>query len=46
LKDEKDHPDYKKEKALFILHVNNWNKEHPDRPIDWASKTLPEPYSD
>ena len=46
LKDERDHPDYKKEKALFILHVNNWNKEHPEHPIDWADKVLPEPYSD
>lgn len=46
LKDDIQHPDYKKEKALFILHVNNWNKEHPDKFIDWAEKTLPEPYSD
>ena len=46
LKDDKNHPDYKKEKALFILHINNWNKEHPDRPLDWADKVLPEPYSD
>lgn len=46
LHDDVNHPDYKKEKALFILHVNNWNKEHPDRIIDWAEKVLPEPYSD
>ena len=46
LKDDVNHPDYKKEKALFILHVNNWNKEHPERYLDWAEKILPEPYSD
>lgn len=46
LKDDINHPDYKKEKALFILHINNWNKEHPDKPLDWAEKVLPEPYSD
>ena len=47
LKDDVDHPDYKKEKALFILHVNNWNKEHPSStPLDWSKKQLPEPYSD
>lgn len=31
IKDERNHPDYTKEKALFILHVNNWNKDHPDK---------------
>lgn len=46
LHDDRDHPDYSKEKALFILHVNNWNKEHPDKYLDWSKKELPEPYSD
>ena len=46
LKDDKNHPDYKKEKALFILHINNWNKEHPGQELDWSKKQLPEPYSD
>ena len=46
LKDDINHPNYKKEKALFILHINNWNKEHPDKQLDWAKKELPEPYSD
>ena len=46
IKDDVNHPDYKKEKALFILHINNWNKEHPDKFLDWSEKILPEPYSD
>lgn len=46
LNDDFNHPDYKKEKALFILHIKNWNKEHPDNILDWADKVLPEPYSD
>ena len=44
--DHKDHPDYIKQKALFILHINNWNKEHPGQNLDWSKKQLPEPYSD
>lgn len=43
--DHYDHPDYAQQKALFQLHVKNWNKEHRDN-IDWHSKILTEPYSD
>lgn len=48
INDDFQHPDYQKEKALFQLHVRNWNKEHPnsEKPLDWADKILPEPYSD
>ena len=40
----KDHPEYKKQKALYILKIKEWNNEHPDKPLEY-SDNLPSPYS-
>lgn len=44
---QKDHPEYKKQKAAYFDRVAAYNREHPDNPIDQLDENnpLPVPYS-
>lgn len=40
-----NHPDYKKQRSLYLSKIREYNQEHPDSPIELDSD-LPTPYSD
>lgn len=40
----KSHPDYAKQKGLYMMKIQEWNQEHPDKKLEY-SDDLPSPYS-
>lgn len=41
----KNNPEYKKQKALYMLCIKEWNNDHPDKQQLNYSDDLPSPYS-
>lgn len=40
-----NHPDYKKQRSLYLSKIREYNEEHPDSPIE-PDDDLPTPYTD
>lgn len=40
-----NHPDYKKQRALYLSKIRQYNQEHPESPIE-PNGDLPTPYTD
>lgn len=46
--DNKEHPDYKKQRSLYLSKVQEYNEEHPENQLEYDDHNeihLPEPYS-
>ena len=43
-KGDKSNPEYSKQKALYIMKIQEWNQEHPENKLEY-SDDLPTPYS-
>ena len=41
---DKTNPEYAKQKGLYIMKIQEWNQEHPDKKLEY-SDDLPTPYS-
>ena len=41
---DKTHPEYAKQKGLYIMKIKEWNQEHPDQHLE-LNDDLPTPYS-
>jgi hypothetical protein len=44
-KSKKGTEEYRKQQALYMLHIQEWNRDHPEQILNYTDD-LPTPYSD